>query len=44
MLALSGQGVVACNATAPRVCTLVLFIFLRCTATCRCTEMCIYDQ
>ena len=26
MLALSVQAVVACNATAPRVCTLVLFI------------------
>ena len=30
MLASSVQGVVACNATARRVCTLVLFILLIC--------------
>jgi len=35
MLASSVQAVVACNATAPRVCTLVLFIVL-CVCVCVC--------
>ena len=38
MLASSVQAVVACNATAPRVCTLVLFIVL---CGCVCLSLCL---
>ena len=42
MLASSVPAVVACNATAPRVCTLVLFIVLCvCVCVCVCVSVCL---